>query len=47
MNPSGDHKLIKVCVPKRNDIVFVFGMEETALCADRIQIAYDLTEKGK
>jgi len=47
MNPSGEHKLVKVCVPKRSDIVIVFGMEENDLCAERVQIAYDLTEKGK
>jgi len=47
MNPSGDHKLVKVCVPKRNDIVICFGMDENGLCADRVQTAYDLTEKGK
>jgi len=36
MNPQGEHKLIKTCVPQRTDIVICFGMEETEQCVDRV-----------
>lgn len=50
MNKQGEHKLIKVCIPDLTvyaDSVIVFGMGDEDKCVDRVNYAYELTEKGK
>jgi hypothetical protein len=49
MNPKGANKLIKVCIPNMIDIdsAVVFGMDDKELCGPKVQLAYDLAERGK
>lgn len=49
MNPKGQNKLIKVCIPDltKIDSAVVFGMDDKELCAPKVQLAYDLAERGK
>lgn len=49
MNPKGANKLIKVCIPDMVNIdsAVVFGMDDKEKCEPKIQMAYDLAERGK
>jgi len=49
MNPKGANKLLKVCIPdlEKTDSALVFGMDDKELCAPKVQLAYDLAERGK
>lgn len=44
MNPSGDHKLIKACIPEKDGVI-AFGMETTEPCLGREKFAIEVEKK--
>jgi hypothetical protein len=44
MNPTGDHKLVKVCIPEKDGVI-VFGMDTTEKCLGREKFALEIEKK--
>ena len=47
MNDKGEHKLVKICVPKSEGGMLAFALEPNDKCSDRVPMASDFADKSR